>query len=212
MLSPRAIRVNSDLELVTVKLLVVKPRGASFPFPLNEPWRSFAEPLATTGVSGSALEETWFVTALYLPLSKLLVSRADSHGSSVGPVNHVLRAIRGHIPPRVTRDRTPTNLRSHIASDSCPKDAPNLANVRARARLSKCFLRIAIHDRHLRSPNIAEWLRSWKINVPPAGSFLPPFQIDLMSARDDERLVDARLSQPMTIHLEAFAKIHRLRL
>ena len=34
---------------------------------------------------------------------------ADSHGSSVGPVNHVLRAIRGHIPPEsVAIARPPT--------------------------------------------------------------------------------------------------------
>ena len=53
-----------------------------------------------TGTSGSVVKDAWFVTASHPPLSNFeILSWADSHGSSVGPVNHVLRAIRGHISP-----------------------------------------------------------------------------------------------------------------
>lgn len=72
-----------------------------------------------TCASGPVVKDAWFVTASHPPLTTFLVlSRADSHGSSVGPINHVLPAIRGHRPPSHSRSQFPLFALPHIASDS----------------------------------------------------------------------------------------------
>lgn len=69
----------------------------------------------------------------YCQVSSLVV--ADSHGSSVGPVNHVLRAIRGHIHPKSPRFASP-RLRSHTSGVTLAQmECPSLISI-ASARLS----------------------------------------------------------------------------
>src|SRR5215203_1578799 len=89
-----------------------------------------------------------------LHLSKcLILSRADSHGSSVGPVNHVLRAIRGHMPPSHSRSQSPTRLRSHISRVTLAERGSNSANSHPR-RSSKSLILLAepFAIRRLRDP------------------------------------------------------------
>ena len=90
------------------------------------------EPLVTYGTSGSVVKDAWFVTASHPPFVKLsILVRADSHGSSVGPVNHVLRAIRGHYPASIT-DRG--------FFSRCPQDHPATGSRAAQRTEWSCSL------------------------------------------------------------------------
>jgi hypothetical protein len=102
-------------------------------------WRFLSEPPATHGHEWLCCGRMLGVSP-HPPLSTFLIlSRADSQGSSVGPINHVLRAIRGHMPPSHSRSQFPLFALPHIASDS-PKGCVQLANLRHGRRSNEVSL------------------------------------------------------------------------
>jgi hypothetical protein len=66
--------------------------------PSNDRGDLMSEPPATHGHEWPCCEGCLVCHRLASLIVKSLLW-ADSHGNSVGPVNHVLRAIRGHISP-----------------------------------------------------------------------------------------------------------------
>jgi hypothetical protein len=75
----------------------------------------------TTGASGSALKDAWFVTALHLPVIRN--DDGSSGPTATGdrrPVTTCLRAITWLQSPRATRRLR--RSRSHIAEWLCPRD------------------------------------------------------------------------------------------
>jgi hypothetical protein len=127
----------------------VVPASLATPSHVNR--GDLTEPLATHGYEWLCSERMLVCHRLASSIVKVsnLVA-ADSHGSPIGPVNHVLRAIRGHIPPSHSRSHRHGLALPHIAS-ALAQRVP-IANLRAMGRLSCKSPRRAIRDRRLRSP------------------------------------------------------------
>jgi hypothetical protein len=132
------------------------------------------EPLATHGHEWLRFEGCLVLS----PPRILLCQNSNLVGPTAKGVLSALlttpfRAIRGHIPLRVTRDRIATDLRSHTSRVTLANGRPTIADFRARARLPSCSPADAIRDRRLRGPT-SRMAPLVKDHVPSHGRIFHP--------------------------------------